>query len=122
MHLHIWRAFPQILLTVKRWDVGVLVSSGCSDKNTTDWGLRQQRRSCLTAPEAGSPTLSHWQIDQPEGKKSNQVFVLLVVTSIGMWEEKEGRGRDTDRESRSQCTGGGAHKSPRIRCIKFVHF
>lgn len=61
-------------------------------------------------------------MDQPEGKKSNQVFVLLVVTSIGMWEEKEGRGRDTDRESRSQCTGGGAHKSPRIRCIKFVHF
>ena len=61
-------------------------------------------------------------MDHPEGKKSNQVFVLLVVRSIGEWEEKEGRGRDRDREGRSQCTGGGVHKSPRIHCIKFVHF
>lgn len=61
MHLHILSVFPQILLTVKRWEVGVLVSSGY-DKNTTDWGLRQQRRSRLTAPEAASPTLCHWQI------------------------------------------------------------
>ena len=61
-------------------------------------------------------------MDQPEDKNIKSGFhatCFKIYWGVGRKRREE---RERDRQNRSQCIGGVAHKSPKTRGIKFEHF